>query len=116
MSLILHGGVVEADCELKRSEVTHLRLLLAWLRCEYMLDDSSQRGIIDAVKFLVESGHSNEEEGRQILMARADELRHVPHYIQHGIKMLTKLLQAHDARGDTVDGEVMRNRLEGKHD
>ena len=106
--LILHGGNIEKDLELKNSEVTHMRLVLAWMRCEYMLDEDMQAGYVSAAKELVEHGFTSEEEARTMLARKAEEIRHIPKYVRHGVKMLTKMLREHEKRSGVVDGEVIK--------
>lgn len=110
--MVLNGGSTERDLEFKKSEVTHLRLVLAWMRCQYMLDEDMQHGFADAAKFLVDVGEMTEEQARQQLARKADEIRQVPKYVRHGVKMLTKMLREHEKRGNVVDAEVVSNRLE----
>jgi len=105
--MILSGGDTEKDLAFKKSEVTHIRLVLAWMRCQYMLDEDMQHGFADAAKFLVDVGEMTEEQARQQLARKVDEIRQVPKYVRHGVKMLTKMLREHDKRGDVVDAEVV---------
>jgi len=105
MSLILSGGSTEKDAALKKSEVNHLRLMLAWLRCEYMLDDDMQKGCADAVTFLLDAGEITEEQAVDVLSDRAAKVRHVPLYVRQAVKMLTKKIRDHEKRGGIVDGE-----------
>ena len=110
-NLILSGGDTEKDLQFKRSEVNHLRLLLGWMRCEYMLDEDMQRGYADGTKWSVDNGHISQERGEQSLTKKANEIKRVPLYVRQGVKMLTKMLREHEKLGDTFDGEVMKNRL-----
>lgn len=112
--LVLNGGSAERNLEFKKSEVTHLRLVLAWMRCEYMLDEDMQNGFSESMKLCVDNGMVTEEKARTMLARKAGEIRYVPQYVHHGVKMLTKMLREHDKLGDMVDGEVIGNRLERK--
>lgn len=108
----LNGGDAENDLEFKRSEVNHLRLVLAWMRTEYMLDEDVQKGFAESAVKMVELGFSTEEKSKKILADQAAKIRHVPNYVRQGVKMLTKMLREHEKRGDVTDGEVMKNRLD----
>ena len=105
--LILSGGDVEKDLAFKKSEVTHMRLVLAWLRCEYMLDEDMQKGFVSAAKCLVDAGATTQAEADAMLVRKAEEITHVPHYVRHGVKMLTRMLREHDKQAGVVDGEVI---------
>lgn len=109
--LILSGGSTEKDLEFRKSEVNHLRLMLAWMRCEYMLDEDSQAGFADAARMCVEHGLTSEDEARKLLARKAEEIRHVPQYVRQAHKMLSKMLREHEKRGDVVDVEAATNRL-----
>jgi hypothetical protein len=102
--LTLKGGDAEKDLQFKKSEITHLRLLLAWMRCEYMLDENSQAGYAQGAKELVDHGYISEEKAKTMLTQKADEIKKVPKYIRQSVKMLTKMLAEHDKKGDIVDG------------
>jgi len=110
--LVLSGGSTEKDLEFKRSEVNHMRLVLAWLRCEYMLDEDMQRGYASTAKELFDAGFTTEEEATTMLARKAEEIRHVPKYVRHGVKMLTKMLRDHDRLADAMDGEIIGDKCE----
>ena len=109
--MILHGEH-EKDIQVKKSEVNHLRLLLAWMRCEYMLDEDMQKGYAKGATEMVRLGFSTEESAREILVSKAAEIRHVPIYVRQAVKMLTAMIREHDKAGDTVDAQRIPNRLE----
>lgn len=88
------------------AQVNHLRRLLAWMRCEYMLDENMQRGMLGAVRDLVESGAVTPEVGSQHIAERAEQINHVPAYVRQAVKMLTKALRDHEARSGVVDVEA----------
>lgn len=106
--LILHGGNIENDLELKNSEVTHMRLVLAWMRCEYMLDEHMQAGYAQGTKDCVEGGYITEDQGREHLAHQEEKIKNVPKYVRHGVKMLTKMLREHEKRSGIVDGEIIK--------
>lgn len=112
--LVLNGGSAEKDLEFRKSEVEHLRRLLAWMRVEYMLDEHMQAGFADGLRKSMDAGFASEDRAREMAIERAAKIEHVPQYVRHGIKMLTKMLQEHDKRGDTVDVEVTGGRIESK--
>lgn len=90
--------------QLTDSEVTHLRKVMAWMRVEYCLDEDMQRGSLGVIKELADSGAITHAEAERAIARRADQVNHVPKYIRHGIKMLTKAVRDHDGhKGDVVD-------------
>lgn len=104
--LILSGGDAEKDMQFKASEVNHLRGLLAWLRCEYMLDEDMQRGYAQGALECVRQGGS-QEIAEAVLAKRAAKIRAVPAYVRQAVKMLTKAVHEHDKTGDVVDGSTI---------
>lgn len=112
--LLLSGGTIEDDTAMKASEINHLRRLLAWMRCEYMLDEDFQNGHKEGALLTVEHGMQTEDEARKMLAARNEEINRVPKYIRDGVKALTKKIRAHDAgiaEGVTVSGSSGENSL-----
>ena len=90
--------------QLTDDEVKHLRLVLGWMRCEFCLDENMQRGTLDAIKELLDAGEINEEKANFYLTQRSDQIRQVPKYVRHGIKMLSGAVKKHDGtKGDIVD-------------
>lgn len=110
-TLKLSGGDIEHDLEFRKSEVEHLRRLLAWMRTEYMLDESSQKGFVHGAQQLLAGGLADEASVRAVAQEADARIQQVPQYVRQGVKMLTKMLAEHDKRGDTVDAEVVSNRL-----
>lgn len=100
--LTLSGDSNLPDIALKDSEVNHLRQLLAWLRCEYYLDEHFQRGMLSAADSLVQMG-KNPEEVSAMLQANADKINKVPAYVRQAHKMLTKALQKHEKASGLVN-------------
>lgn len=105
MSLILSGGDVEKDLQMKRSEINHLRLLLGWMRCQYMLDENMQRGFLEAAKWCADNGVATEERSMALVRQQAEKIDHVPKYVRQAVKMLSKAVHDHEKNGDMVDGE-----------
>jgi hypothetical protein len=90
--------------QLTDAEVTHLRKVLAWMRLEYMLDEDMQRGSLESIKTLLDAGDITQEDADRAVAKRADQLKQVPKYVRHGIKMLTQAVRDHaGAKGDVVD-------------
>ena len=90
--------------KLEKSEINHLRRLLAWMRVEYCLDENAQRGGLTAIKEMLDAGHISQEQAYVAMSRNADQIRQVPAYLRQGIKMLTKSLQTHDGvKGSVVD-------------
>ena len=86
------------------AEVTHMRKLLAWMRCEYMLDEDMQRGALSAVKELMDAGEITPEQAEHQIARRADQIKQVPKYVRQAVKMLTKAVREHDGvKGAVVD-------------
>jgi hypothetical protein len=101
--LTLTGDNNTPAMPLSDSEVNHLRRLLAWLRCEYMLDPDAQRGMLGAVTDLAATGAITPEVASQHVAERAAQINHVPAYVRQGVKMLTKALQQHERGAGIVE-------------
>lgn len=90
--------------KLTPSEVTHMRKTLAWLRCEYCLDEDMQRGALGAVKSLLDSGDITQAQAGDEVQRRSEQISQVPQYVRQAVKMLTKALRAHDGvKGAVLD-------------
>jgi len=85
------------------AQVNHLRRLLAWVRCEYMLDEDMQRGYLQAAASCVAHGFNTPEQAGDILQERADKINHVPAYVRQAVKMLTKAIRDHEKAAGIVD-------------
>jgi hypothetical protein len=101
--LTLTGDNNTPAMPLSDSEVNHLRRVLAWLRCEYMLDESMVRGMLGAASQLVELGAVTPEVAGQHVSERAEQINRVPAYVRQGVKMLTKALQKHERGAGIVE-------------
>lgn len=84
------------------AEVRHLRQMLAWMRCEYCLDDDMQRGSLMAVKSLLDSGDITKEQAHDQLASRAKQINSVPKYVRQAHKMLTKMVREFDGEKGAV--------------
>ena len=85
------------------SEVNHLRRLLAWLRCEYMLDEHMQHGYISGLSESVQKGISSSDKAEQLLQEKANLINQVPAYVRQAHKMLTKAVERHDKNSGVVN-------------
>lgn len=85
------------------AQVNHLRRLLAWMRCEYMLDEDMQRGYLQGAASCVAHGFSTPEQAGAMLQERADKINHVPAYVRQAVKMLTKAINEHERAAGIVD-------------
>ena len=104
----LEGDTNVPSVDLRESEVNHLRQLLAWMRCEYMLDEAGQRGYLRGASECVERGWTTPERAGEIVQAAADKINHVPKYVRQAVKMLTKALREHEKKAGIVDTKPER--------
>lgn len=103
MGLILSGNDADQPQYLTEAEVNHLRRLLAWMRCEYMLDEDMQRGFLMGAAECVQRGIASSDRASQIVEERAAKINAVPAYIRQAVKMLTKSVRQHDAKSGVVE-------------
>lgn len=101
MGLVLSGDQNNFSQDLKDAEVNHLRRLLAWLRCEYTLDEDMQRGFLQGAQMCA-SDPAARPRVQQIVDEKAAQIAHVPAYIRQAVKMLTKAVRDHDAKTHVV--------------
>lgn len=101
--------------KLTDAEITHLRKMLAWMRCEYCLDEDMQRGALGAVKTLLDAGEISQAQAEDQVTKRADQIKQVPQYVRQAVKMLTQVIREHDGvKGDVVDVHLRDvQRIEG---
>lgn len=85
------------------AQVNHLRRLLAWMRCEYMLDPDMQRGFVSGASEAVRVGAASPEAASALVQQQAEQINRCPAYIRQSVKMLTKALREHDAASGVVD-------------
>lgn len=103
--LTLQGDDNTPAMPMTESEVNHLRRLLAWMRCEWMLDDNAQRGYVDAAQWCVEHGHNTPEQAGAVLAEAARRINQCPIYVRQAVKMLTKALRDHERRSGIVEAK-----------
>lgn len=101
--LILSGDENTPAMPMTEAEVNHLRRVLAWLRCEYMLDEDMQRGYITGAAQCVAHGFTSTERASALIEEKAAQINHVPAYVRQGVKMLTKALRKHESRAGIVE-------------
>ncbi|HCH7474668.1 TPA: hypothetical protein NQI75_005324 [Pseudomonas aeruginosa] len=108
--LVLSGDDNVPDMPMNDAQVNHLRRLLAWMRCEWMLDDDMQRGFISGAQGCVEMGAATPEEAGALLAERAEKIKQCPAYVRQAVKMLTKALRDHERAAGILEphggGEV----------
>lgn len=103
MKLTLSGDENNVAMPMTDAQVNHLRRLLAWMRCEYMLDDDMQQGYVKGATQLVASGLVSPEEASETLQKKAEEINQVPAYVRQAVKMLTMAVREHDARTGVIE-------------
>jgi len=103
--LILTGDDNTPAMPMTEAQVNHLRRLLAWMRCEYMLDEHMQAGFIQGASECVERGFSTTERASEIIQKQVDRVNHVPAYVRQGVKMLTKAIRDHEKQAGIVDAQ-----------
>ena len=101
--LTLSGDDNTPAMPMSEAEVNHLRRLLAWLRCEYTLDESMQRGLLKGMSASVERGFATPEQASAIVQEKVEQVNRVPSYVRQAHKMLTKALREHEKRAGTMD-------------
>lgn len=85
------------------AEVNHLRRLLAWMRCEWTLDEDMQRGCLLAANEMVRRGLATEAQACTIVEHRAEVINRCPAYVRQAVKMLTKALREHERAAGIVE-------------
>jgi hypothetical protein len=101
--LTLTGDANVPDLPMTEAQVNHLRRLLAWMRCEYTLDEDMQRGYLLGAHASVMAGFATPERASEIVNAKTAEINRVPAYIRQAVRMLTKALREHDKQSGIVD-------------
>lgn len=85
------------------AQVNHLRRLLAWMRCEYMLDEDMRRGYLQGLQMCAARGLADDERANELLAEKAEQINRVPIYVRQAVKMLTKALREHDKTSGIVE-------------
>jgi hypothetical protein len=102
--MILTGDENVPALPMTDAQVAHLRRLLAWMRCEYTLDDDMLRGYVSGAQSAVAAGFATPEQASALLDAKAQQVQRCPAYVRQAVRMLTKALREHEARAGVVDG------------
>lgn len=106
MNMKLIGDTNTPEMPMSESEVNHLRRLLSWMRCEWMLDPDGQRGYVESARWMVEAGYSTPEQVGEMMTETARKINQCPAYVRQAVKMLTKALREHERRSGVVDADA----------
>jgi hypothetical protein len=101
--MILTGDNNVPAMPMTEAEVNHLRRLLAWMRCEWTLDEDMQRGYLLGAHESVVLGIATPERASAVVQDKADQINRVPIYVRQAVKMLTKALREHEKRSGIVE-------------
>ncbi len=101
IALALAGDENNESQELSTANVNHLRRLVAWLECEYMLNEHSQQGMITGLHMAVAAG-VEVERAQTVLDQEVARITHVPAYVRQAVRMLRKAVQDHDAKTGVI--------------
>jgi len=104
-SLILTGDDNTPAMPMTEAQVNHLRRLLAWMRCEYTLDEDMQRGYLQGVAGCVSHGFATPDRASELVQKQVDRINHVPAYVRQGVRMLTKAIRDHEKQAGIVDAQ-----------
>ena len=99
----LTGDTNTPAMPMTEAEVNHLRRLLAWMRCEWTLDEDMQRGCLEGVSEMVRFGLATEQQASEIVRHRAEVINRCPAYVRQAVKMLTKAIRDHDRASGIVE-------------
>lgn len=101
--MVLAGDENTPAMPINDAQVNHLRRLLAWMRCEYTLDEDMQSGYLQGAVAAVQHGFATPEQAGQLLQEKAAQINQVPAYVRQAHKMLSKALQQHDKQSGILD-------------
>jgi hypothetical protein len=102
-NMILSGDNNTPAMPMTDAQVNHLRRLLAWMRCEWTLDENMQAGMLDAIQYLGATGAITHEQATQAVAERAEKINRCPAYVRQAVKMLTKALRDHERSSGIVE-------------
>lgn len=102
-ALRLTGDENTPSMPMTEAEVNHLRRLLAWMRCEWTLDEDMQRGYLLGSAKCVAHGFATPEQAGALLTEKAAQINRCPAYVRQAVKMLTKALRDHERSAGIVD-------------
>lgn len=106
--LTLSGDDNTPAMPMTEAEVNHLRRLLAWLRCEYTLDEHMQRGFLMGAASAVQHG-VDPALASAVVQKKAEQINRCPAYVRQAHKMLDKALRAHERKAGIVEGHETPN-------
>ena len=101
--MVLSGDANVPAMPITDSEVNHLRRVLAWLRCEYGLEEFGQLGYMKALVDMKSHGLIDAETASNRLAAHNQKANHVPACVRQGVKMLSRAITKHDHGSGVVD-------------
>ena len=101
--LTLTGDANTPAMPMTDAQVNHLRRLLAWMRCEYALDEDMQRGYLQGAASCIAHGFTTPEQAGALLQEKATQINHVPAYVRQAVRMLTKAIRDHEKAAGIVD-------------
>lgn len=103
----LTGDTNTPAMPMTEAQVNHLRRLLAWMRCEWMLDENMQAGMLDAIGMLHAHGNITPEQASGAIQERAAKINRCPAYVRQAVKMLTKALRDHERASGIVESKAV---------
>ena len=104
--MMLAGDENVPSMPMSESEVNHMRRLLAWMRCEWMLDEHMIKGYVLGHEESVKNGIITEQEAIESLEKRAEKTnKSVPAYVRQAVKMLTKAIEKHEKSSGIIDND-----------
>lgn len=101
-TLTLTGDDNTPAMPMTEAQVNHLRRLLAWMRCEWMLDEDMQRGYLSGASHSLKAG-AYPERVNAVVQEAVDRVNTVPIYVRQAVKMLTKALRDHEKAAGIVE-------------
>ena len=99
----LTGDENTPEMPLAEAQINHLRRLLGWMRCEWTLDEDSQRGFLLGAAECSQLDGVTAERVSQVVQAKVEQINSVPIYVRQAVKMLTKALRDHERKAGVVD-------------
>lgn len=88
------------------AQVHHLRRLLAWMRCEWTLDEDMHRGYLLGSAECVARGFATPEQAGALLTEKVAQINQCPAYVRQAVKMLTKALRDHEKQAGIVEEQT----------
>ena len=95
---------------MKRSDLNHLRRLVAWVKCEI---GQSPDELVKTMRNLAERGITTDDAGKARIVQAYDAARSVPKYVRDAVKALGAYARA---PGEVINEAAAPNRIvqEGK--